>query len=99
MATKDREQVLAFLRAHKDELQTRFGVTRLGLVGSYARDEARDESDIDIVVSLHSDNTFRSFFGLLHFLQDNLQSRIDLATEASLKPQVRESILKDIRYV
>jgi predicted nucleotidyltransferase len=57
MATKDREQVLAFLRAHKDELRTRFGVTRLGLVGSYARDEARDESDIDIVVSLHSDNT------------------------------------------
>jgi len=99
MATKDREQVLAFLRAHKDELRTRFGVTQLGLVGSYARDEARDESDIDIVVSLHSDNTFRSFFGLLHFLQDNLQARIDLATEASLKPQVRESILKDIRYV
>ena len=99
MATKDREQVLAFLRAHKDDLRTRFGVTRLGLVGSYARDEAKDESDIDIVVSLHSENTFRSFFGLLHFLQDNLQTRIDLATEASLKPQVRESILKDIRYV
>lgn len=99
MATKDREQVLAFLRTHKDELRTRFGVTQLGLVGSYARGEAKDESDIDIVVSLHSDNTFRSFFGLLHFLQDNLQARIDLATEASLKPQVRESILKDIRYV
>ncbi len=99
MAKKDREQILAFLREHKDELQARFGVTRLGLVGSYARDEARDDSDIDIVVSLQSENTFRSFFGLLHFLQDNLHGRIDLATERSLKPQVRESVLKDIRYV
>jgi predicted nucleotidyltransferase len=99
MATKDREQILTFLREHKDEMGVRFGVTRLGLVGSYARDEAGSDSDIDIIVSLHSDNTFRSFFGLLHFLQDSLQARIDLATEASLKPQVRESILKDIRYV
>jgi hypothetical protein len=99
MAKKDREQILTFFREHKDELQERFGVTRLGLVGSYARDEAKADSDIDIVVRLQSDNTFRSFFGLLHFLQDNLQTRIDLATEASLKPQIRESILKDIRYV
>jgi len=99
MAIKDREQILAFLRDHKDELQERFGVTRLGLVGSYARGDAKADSDIDIVVRLHSDNTFRSFFGLLHFLQDNLHTDIDLATEASLKPIVRDSLLKDIRYV
>ena len=99
MAPANREQILAFLRDHKEELQTRFGVTRLGLVGSYARDEAGAESDVDIVVNLQSANTFRSFFGLLHFLQDNLQIPVDLATEASLKPQVKESILKDIRYV
>jgi predicted nucleotidyltransferase len=99
MAKIDREQILAFLREHKDELHTRFGVTRLGLVGSYARGDANAESDIDIIVRLQSENTFRSFFGLLHFLQDNLQANIDLATEASLKPTVKESILKDIRYV
>jgi predicted nucleotidyltransferase len=99
MEPRDREQILEFLREYKDELRTRFGVNRLGLVGSYARGEAGADSDIDIVVDLQSANTFRSFFGLLHFLQDILHRRIDLATEASLKPQVRESILKDIRYV
>ncbi len=99
MAVKNQEQILAFLQKNSDEIRKRFGVTRLGLVGSFARDEAGAESDIDIVVSLESPNTFRSFFGLLHFLQDNLHDRIDLATEESLKPQVRESILKDIRYV
>lgn len=99
MPKADRERILEFLRAHKEELRKQFGVTRLGLVGSYARDEAHEESDIDLVVSLQSENSFRSFFGLLHFLQDNLHERIDLATEASLKPRVRETIMRDIHYV
>jgi len=99
MPKTDRERILEFLRTHKEELRKQFGVTRLGLVGSYARDEAREESDIDLVVSLQSENSFRSFFGLLHFLQDNLHERIDLATEASLKPRVRETIMRDIHYV
>ena len=96
---KSREQILEFLAAHKRELQDRFGVTRLGLSGSYARGEATELSDIDIIVSLQSSNRFRSFFGLLHYLQDNLDERVDLATEASLKPRVKETILRDIRYV
>ncbi|MGK2945701.1 MAG: nucleotidyltransferase family protein [Desulfuromonadales bacterium] len=96
---KSREQILAYLKEHKDELRDRFGVTRLGLSGSYARDEATEQSDIDIIVSLQSSNSFRSFFGLLHFLQDNLDERIDLATEESLKPRVKASVLRDIHYV
>lgn len=99
MRDKDKEQILTFLREHKPELQELFGVTRLGLVGSYARNEARTDSDIDLIVSLQSENTFRSFFGLLHYLQDNLHERIDLATEASLKPRVKEAIMQDIHYV
>ncbi len=99
MEAMDRERILGFLREHKEEIRQRFGVTKLGLAGSYARGEATSASDIDIIVQLESDNTFRSFFGLLLYLQDSLSADIDLATEASLKPLVRESILKDIRYV
>jgi predicted nucleotidyltransferase len=96
---KSREQILDYLRNHKDELRERFGVTSLGLSGSYARNESTDQSDVDIIVSLQSNNRFRSFFGLLHFLQDNLDERVDLATEASLKPRVKKTILRDIHYV
>jgi len=99
MDSKNREQILAFLREHKAELQKLYGVTRLGLVGSYARDDAGPQSDIDLIVSLKSDNTFRSFFGLLHFLQDNLDEHIDLATEESLKPLLKEAIMQDVHYV
>jgi len=95
----NRGEILQFLSDHKTELSDRFGVTQLGLAGSVARGEGTPDSDIDIIVSLDSSNTFRSFFGLLHFLQDSLPHKIDLATEASLKPIVKEQIMKDIRYV
>lgn len=94
-----RDDILKFLQEHKPEMSERFGVTSLGVAGSVARGEATENSDIDIIVELQSRNTFRSFFGLLHYLQDSLPHKIDLATAASLKPVVREQIMKDIRYV
>ena len=94
-----KKEVLDFLSSHKSELEGNFGVTKLGLAGSYARNEVSDESDLDIIVEIKSENKFRSFFNLLHFLEDSLNTRIDLATEISLKPLVRETIMKDIIYV
>ena len=46
----NREQVLNTLRTHKPVLAERFGVTDLALFGSFARDQATDESDVDILV-------------------------------------------------
>ncbi len=99
MPPLDKDQLLEFLHQHKEEYHQRFGVTSLGLAGSYARGEATDVSDIDIVVKLQSDNTFRSFFGLLHSLQDAFDVPVDLVTESSLKPLIKEHVMKDIHYV
>ena len=95
----DRNSIITFLQAHKEEMAQLFGTTKIGLAGSYARNEAREDSDIDIIVEIKSANKFRSFFNLLYYLQDSLGEQIDLATESSLKPLVRESILKDVVYV
>jgi predicted nucleotidyltransferase len=91
--------IIEFLTEHKGEIQEKFGATRIGLAGSYARGDATDESDIDIVVELQSENKFRSFFYLLYYLQDAFGKRVDLVTESSLKPLVKKTILKDILYV
>lgn len=93
------QDVLTFLRAHKAEMQEKFGATQIGLAGSYARGVADEESDIDIVVELQSANKFKSFFNLLYYLQESLGKRVDLVTESSLKQLVRKAILKDIIYV
>lgn len=95
----DRNSIITFLQAHKEELAQQFGATKIGLAGSYARDEATEDSDIDIIVEIKSANKFRSFFNLLYYLQDSFGKPVDLSTISSLKPLVRESILKDVLYV
>lgn len=94
----NRQDILAFLRTHKTELRNRFGVLRIGLFGSYARDEQHPGSDVDIAVVIKSDNTFRSFFGLKAYLEDNLHTTVDLGMENAIKPAAKPSIQQDIIY-
>ena len=95
----NKQEIIKFLVSHKQELHERYGVTRIGLFGSYARDEAEEDSDIDIAVEIESKNKYRSFFGLKRHLEKNLKNKVDLGIESTLKPAAREYILKEIIYV
>ncbi len=95
----NRSAILHFLKQHKDELEKEFGVTKIGLFGSYARNEQNEHSDIDIAVELHSANRFRSFFALKSYLEHALNTPIDLGIESTLKPVIKASVKKEIIYV
>jgi len=94
-----REEITDFLILHKAELEYRFGVERIGLFGSYARNTAEVESDIDISVVLKNENIADSYFGVLHYLEDHLKHKIDMGLESSIRPEIREQIMKEIIYV
>jgi hypothetical protein len=94
-----KEFILHFLKTHKQELQLRFGVSKIGLFGSYVRQENNESSDIDIAVEFESDNRFRTFFMLKYYLEENLKAEVDLGVEHTLKSIIRESIQKEIIYV
>ena len=71
-----REQVLNTLRAHKPVLAAKYDVTRLGIFGSLARDEATDSSDVDIVVEMPPD-----LYQMVHMkeeLEQLLAASVDL---------------------
>ncbi len=53
-----REDALEALRRHKEEFERRYGATQLGVFGSVARDEATEESDVDVVVRLREPKLF-----------------------------------------
>lgn len=53
-----RQEVLRILGLHKDKLASRYGVTRLGIFGSMARDEAAEASDVDIVIEMQKPDLF-----------------------------------------
>jgi predicted nucleotidyltransferase len=94
-----REEITHFLQNHKKEMKRRFGVESIGLFGSYARGEACEDSDIDIIVMLNSEQLADDYFGVLHYLEDRLQHKIDLGLESNLRPEIRSRIKDEIIYV
>ena len=91
----NRDEVLALLRAHKPILMERFGVTTLALFGSFARDQASDGSDVDILVRFTGPATSRSYFGVQFYIEDLLGRRVDLVTDKALRPQFRPYVERE----
>jgi hypothetical protein len=89
-----RDEVLAILRAHRDDLR-RLGARSLSLFGSTARDEARVDSDIDLLVELAEPATFDAFMDLKFYLEDLFGCQIDLVTSKALKPRIRPSVERE----
>lgn len=87
-----RDEVLKLLSEHKPELVRRFGITDLALFGSTVRDEARPDSDIDVLVSFDGPATSKRYFGVQFYLEDLLGKPIDLVTDKALRPQLRPYI-------
>ncbi|MEN8262827.1 MAG: nucleotidyltransferase family protein [Nitrospirota bacterium] len=94
-----KNEIINFIKAHKKELQEQLGVIKIGLFGSYARGDAREDSDVDIAVELSDDNRADNYFKLLHFFEDNLKMKIDLGIESCIKPAVKDNVQKEIIYV
>ncbi len=92
--------IITFLQAHKTELAQRFGVVSIGLFGSYARGEAREDSDIDIAIELASDRkSLSNFLSVRRYLEEQFGKSVDLGIESTLKPLVRELVAREIIHV
>jgi len=91
-----RAEVIELLSARRDEIVRRFGVRSLSLFGSVARDEARPDSDIDVLVEFDGPTTFDGHMGLLVYLEDLLGRRVDVLTARGLKPRLRPLIDRDL---
>ena len=78
----NRAELLKRLRAHKTTLIQNFSVTELALFGSFARDQAADDSDVDILVQFYS--------------EDPLGRQVDLVTDKALHAEIRPYVERDI---
>ncbi len=97
---RNSNDIIVFLQTHKDEMEERFGVVRVGLFGSYARGEAREDSDIDIAIELKPEKkSLSNFFGVRRYLEEQFGKTVDLGIESTLKPLVREMVAKEIIHV
>ncbi|HNP70096.1 MAG TPA: nucleotidyltransferase family protein [Kouleothrix sp.] len=98
MAVQTKEQILTLLQLHQPDLR-RFGVQRCGVFGSFVRNEAQEQSDVDILVEFApAQKTFDNFMHLAFFLEDLFGRRVDLLTKESLSPYIGPHILREVEY-
>lgn len=95
----NRAQTLQLLTEHKALLTQRFGVADIALFGSTARNTAREDSDVDILVSFNGPATSQRYFGVMFYLEDLLGHPVDLVTEKALRPELRPFIEKEALHV
>ena len=99
-------KILVFLKEQKEFLAQNYGITSIGLFGSYARDEAKADSEIDIAVKIDSEylktHDVWDYFDAIRSIQQSILKQFHLKSDIfdidSISP-FREQIMKDIIYV
>lgn len=94
----NKEYIINFLRQNLTVIKS-YGIKSLALFGSFARDEATNTSDLDLLVEFEGVVTFDKYMDLKFFLEDSLGLSVDLVSRKMLKPQVADSVERDLIYV
>ena len=77
----------------------RYGVSKAALFGSVVKDQARPDSDIDILVQIENDISLLDFVGLKLELEQILKANVDVVEYDTIKPLLRETILKEQQVI
>ena len=93
-----KKDIFSIIHENQDEIKS-FGVRKLGLFGSFVREEQSADSDVDLLVEFEqSQKNFDNFIQLSFLLEDMLNRPIELVTVESLSPYIRPYILKEVEY-
>jgi len=95
----DKTHAVSLLKESKHALAARYGVTGLALFGSTARGEARENSDVDVLVAFDGPATSSRYFGVQFFLEDLFGCSVDLVTEKALRLELRPFIENEAIHV
>jgi uncharacterized protein len=98
MTTK--EYIISTISSHKSDLD-RFGVSMVGLFGSYAREEQTEKSDIDLIIEfIPEQENFDNYMAVCDYLAILFKNeRVEIVTKNGLSPYIGPKILKEALYV
>ena len=99
IATQTKQDIVTTILRHRAQIQA-LGVKRLGLFGSFVREQQTQQSDVDLLVEFNQgQKTFDHFMQLAFLLEEILQRRVELVTPDSLSPYIGPHILQEVEYV
>ena len=98
MLTK--QEIFKTIQDNKETIKS-FGVTQIGLFGSYVRDEQTENSDIDLLVDYNKDGMdFFKFVNFCDMIEDLFKDiKVDIVTKNGLSEFIGPYILKETQYV
>ncbi len=94
-----KETILNLLEVELSFLRRVYNVSKIGLFGSYARNEEKVGSDVDLLVEFEKPISFFRLFQLEEYLSDKLGTRVEIVTPDAIKKLVAPTIMGDVIYV
>jgi len=99
MKIASKHDFIQVVHQHRQQLKST-GISKLGLFGSFAKNEANDTSDVDVLVEFHTGlKTYDNLFALHELLQNITGRKVDIVTPKSLSPFIGPHIMKSVEYV
>ena len=96
----DINEIKQILKANKKSLSDKYGITRIGIFGSYTLNLQNEKSDIDIAIEMDKNKkNIHNFLAVKRFLEQQLGKNVDIGFEHSLKLSVKKSIERNMIYV
>jgi len=93
------EEIKKIIKDHKNILKDDYGISEIGLFGSYIKGKQGNTSDVDILVEFQEPIDLITFVHLKNQLSDLLGVNVDLVTKKALKPKIKDRILSEILYI
>lgn len=93
-----KQEVLNYLSSHKEKFQKDFGINKIGLFGSFARDQATQKSDIDLVIEMNPKSLERRI-AFKKQIESDLNRSLDVGYMSTLRSFIAKEVAKDIIYV
>ena len=94
----DKSKLFAILSDNEKEIK-KFGVKKIGLFGSFVRNDQSSTSDIDFLVEFEKDKkNFKNFINLAFFLEDLFGREVEIVTQEALSPYIGPHIVEEVEY-
>jgi uncharacterized protein len=91
-----KEEILKTLRELKDEINSEYKADITGLFGSFARDEATEESDIDILAKFKKGASYFDLVGMSQFLEETFNRKVDVVSVGGLRKELESYVYSEL---
>jgi uncharacterized protein len=93
---KQLTEIKSIIQSHKVEFAEKYGVSEIGIFGSVVRGEAREGSDLDVLVCFDRPISLFGIMDLEFQLEELVENRVDIVMKRSLKPRIGKHILREV---